>query len=212
MEIVFVRFTIFFIGRLVEMRVSLFSIIITANFTQSCSITQFLFCFALVDLLLVVHEDRSLFKSTQLEILSRGGVEFEQVFELFCVQIHGTRLVILTILVLFSCKQWLVRLESDVGLQIEDQGVVIEEGIGWQLHESSVLLCLHLDHTARDQDHLIRLLVVTGKLFAGVVDTGVQPNDELISEARFTRVEEVLEPVDEFLEDQIDQLSLHLGR
>jgi len=33
------------------------------------------------------------------------------------------------------------------------------------------------------------------------VDTGVQPNDELISEARFTRVEEVLEPVDELLED-----------
>ena len=43
------------------------------------------------------------------------------------------------------------------------------------------------------------------------MDTGVEPDDEFIAEASLARVEEVVEPLDELLEDLVDQLCLHLG-
>jgi len=36
------------------------------------------------------------------------------------------------------------------------------------------------------------------------VNSGIELDDELVSETILTRVEKVLEPVDELLEDQID--------
>ena len=45
-------------------------------------------------LVLVVHEDAALFECAKLQILRRLPIQFKQLFELFCGQVHRVRVFV----------------------------------------------------------------------------------------------------------------------
>lgn len=167
---------------------------------------------SLVHFVLVVHKDGSLFKCSKFKILRRLRVQLKQLLELLSIKVHCACVV-------FSGKQLLFvdvdrgeRLERNVALQVLQQLVVVENALRGQLHELGSLLIEHV-HTARQNEHqFIRFAAILLNFLVRAVHSSIEPNDALVAEPHLARVEEMLEPAHELVEDLVNQCCLHLWR
>ena len=161
------------------------------------------------DLALVVHVDTALLQRAKFEVLGRLWIQLQQIPEGFSLDIHGLCLVIL-LLFLVVCKCRAVRLEKDVGFQIEDARVVVEDRARRQLHESLLSLGKHIDIARLNEDYFFRLLTIRLDLSQRLVVAIQELNHKLVSEANLAGAKEIFEAIDELLEYLLYQFSLHL--
>ena len=78
------------------------------------------------------------------------------------------------------------------------------------MHELLIVLRQHLDIACEHHYDLLWLFTVRHDKLVRRVDASIELYDELVAEADLTRIKEVLEPLDELVEDGLDQLGLHL--
>ena len=109
-----------------------------------------------------------------------------------------------------ACKYRAVRLEKDVGFQIEDARVVVEDRARRQLHESLLFLGKHIDIARLNEDYFFRLLTIHLDLSERLVVAIQELNHKLVSEADLAGAKEIFEAIDELLEYLLYQFSLHL--
>ena len=78
------------------------------------------------------------------------------------------------------------------------------------MHELLIVLRQHLDMAREHHYDLLGLFSVRHDKLVRRVDASIELYDELVAEADLARIKEVLEPLDELVEDGLDQLGLHL--
>lgn len=79
-----------------------------------------------------------------------------------------------------------------------------------KLHEFLIILRIQINLTVYHEDNFFCFFANRLYDSAWKVLTSVHPDNELISETDLTRVEEVLESLDELVKDFLYQFSLHL--
>ena len=78
------------------------------------------------------------------------------------------------------------------------------------MHELLIVLRQHLDIACEHHYDLLWLFTIRHDELVRRVDASIELYDELVAEADLARIKEVLEPLDELVEDGLDQLGLHL--
>ena len=73
------------------------------------------------------------------------------------------------------------------------------------------MLGKHVDLALCDENNLPGFFLITLNIYTLCVNTGIEPDDELVPKAFLTGIEEVLEATNEPAENLVDKFCLHLG-
>jgi hypothetical protein len=151
-------------------------------------------------LFLVVHKNGAFLKRSHFQICRGLWIQLDQFLKLLRLAVHCVGKVRLCLCLLFAFKSRRERFELYIALQVEEECVIVEQRIGWQLHEPLLVLIKHFDKTLSDKNHFAGLSAAGLNFNIWGVDACIKLNNKFVAEPLFARVEEVVKSLNEVLE------------